>query len=331
MNLPFELSTNIVPLAGAGLVFALIFGVFALMARSRASAPGIDNRLTQFAGREQQARAEAEGKTLARLDAVMAKGKRGSQIARNLARADLKLTVTEFIGTKILAAAAGAGVGALVGRASTQAMIISALVGAILFSFLPDMYIAFAARRRVRAFNNQLGDAINLLANSLRSGYSFLQSMELVSREAPAPMSTEFRRVVQEVGLGLSTETALDNLLKRVPSEDLDLLITAVNIQHEVGGNLAQILDTIGHTIRERVRIKGEIRTLTAQGRLSGYVITALPIALAIFITVINPDYMEPIFTFGLPPRAWCCLPVTSLVLIVIGYIAIMKIVDIDV
>jgi tight adherence protein B len=155
--------------------------------------------------------------------------------------------------------------------------------------------------------------------------------MELVSREAPPPMSTEFRRVVQEVGLGLSTEEALENLLRRVPSEDLDLLITAVNIQMEVGGNLAQILETIGHTIRERVRIKGEIQVLTAQGRISAYVITGLPIALAIMITVINPTYMAPMFTFGMPPQAWCCLPVTSLIMIAIGYFLIMKIVNIEV
>jgi tight adherence protein B len=155
--------------------------------------------------------------------------------------------------------------------------------------------------------------------------------MELVSREAPPPMSNEFRRVVQEVGLGLSTEDAMNNLLRRVPSDDLDLLITAVNIQHEVGGNLAPILETIGHTIRERVRIKGEIAVLTAQGRISAYVITALPIFLAIVITVINPTYMAPIFTFGLPPNAWCCLPVTALAMIIAGFFAIMKIVDIEV
>jgi tight adherence protein B len=153
----------------------------------------------------------------------------------------------------------------------------------------------------------------------------------MVGREAPAPTSSEFRRVVQEVGLGRTTEEALNNLLRRMPSDDLDLLITAVNIQMEVGGNLAQILDTIGHTIRERVRIKGEIQTLTAQGRISAYVITGLPIALGIFITMLNPDYMAPIFTFGMPPAAWCCLPVTSLVMIAIGYFAIMKIIDIEV
>src|SRR6185295_12209129 len=136
---------------------------------------------------------------------------------------------------------------------------------------------------------------------------------------------------VQVIGLGLSTEEALGNLMRRVPSEDLDLLITAVNIQHEVGGNLAQILETIGHTIRERVRIKGEIRVLAAQGRLSAYVITFMPIGLAVFITLVNPDYMSPIFTFGLPPNAWCCLPVASLIMITAGFFAIMKIVNIEV
>ncbi|MDP9314836.1 MAG: type II secretion system F family protein, partial [Chloroflexota bacterium] len=143
--------------------------------------------------------------------------------------------------------------------------------------------------------------------------------------------ASEFRRVVQEVGLGLSTEAALANLLRRVPSDDLDLMITAINIQHEVGGNLSAILDSIAHTIRERVRIKGEIRTLTAQGRISGYVITALPVGLAIFMTLINPGFMAPIFTWGLPPKAWCCLPVTSGAMIIAGYFAIMKIVDIDI
>jgi len=205
------------------------------------------------------------------------------------------------------------------------------LLGGLIGSFFPDMYVKSRAKSRVRRFNNALADTIAMLASSLRSGYSLLQSMDLVSKEGHGPVASEFRRVVQEVGLGLSTEAALANLLRRVPSDDLDLMITAVNIQHEVGGNLAQILESIAHTIRERVRIKGEIRTLTAQGRISGYVITALPVGLAIFLTVINPGYMAPMFTFGFPPKAWCCLPVTSGSMIIMGYFAIMKIVDIDV
>jgi tight adherence protein B len=330
MQLPINLPPNLTPFILAGALFLVIFAVFALISRSMGRGPDVGDRLNQFAGRREREQAP-DAKPLAKLDAAMSKGKQGSKIARDLARADLKLTVTEFIGIKILSAVAGALVGAFIGRASPQAALISALVGAVLLSFAPNIYLVIAARRRLSSFNNQLGDTINLLANSLRSGYSFLQSMELVSREAPAPMSVEFRRVVQEVGLGLSTEDALGNLMRRVPSDDLDLLITAVNIQMEVGGNLAQILETIGHTIRERVRIKGEIRVLTAQGRISAYVITGLPIALAIFITVINPSYMAPMFTFGLPPTAWCCLPVTSLIMIVIGFFVIMKIVNIEV
>lgn len=331
MGLPINLPAGMVPLIGAGLLFLVIILVFALIARGMGGGPDVGDRLNQFAGRRQASERDGDAKPFAKIDAAVSKGKQGSKIARDLARADLKLTVTEFIGLKILSAIAGALVGAFIGRATPQAVVLSALVGAILLSFAPNLYIVLAARRRLRSFNNQLGDTINLLANSLRSGYSFLQSMELVSREAPPPVSSEFRRVVQEVGLGLSTDEALGNLLRRVPSDDLDLLITAVNIQHEVGGNLAQILETIGHTIRERVRIKGEIQVLTAQGRISAYVITLMPIGLAIFITVINPSYMAPMFTFGMPPDAWCCLPVTSLVMIVIGFFAIMKIVDIEV
>ncbi|MDZ4721490.1 MAG: type II secretion system F family protein [Roseiflexaceae bacterium] len=324
---------NILPFAGAGVIFVVILGVFMLIARRVGStAPAVDDRLSQFASRrEDKPTKEKDAKALAQIDAVVSKGKRGSQMARDLARADVKLTVTEFIGVKILAAVVGGALGAVIGRASTEAMVLAALVGALLFSFVPNMYIGNAAKARVKKFNDQLGDTISMMANALRSGSSFLQTLDIVSREAPNPTSSEFRRIVQEVSLGLTTEDALQNLLKRLPSDDLDLLVTAVGIQMESGGNLAQILDTIGHTIRERVRIKGEIDVLTAQGKISAYVITGLPIALAIFITILNPGYMAPIFTFGFPPDAWCCLPVASLVMIVIGYFTIMKIIQIDV
>ncbi len=324
------LSPGMLPFAVAGVVFLVILAVFGIVARSMGSGD-VSDRLSQFAGRGPVAKEPGAQQAIARIDAVFAKSKSGNNIGRDLARADLKWRVSEFIGLKILAAVAGAGIGAIIGRASPQAMLISSMVGAIVLSFAPNIYLAVRAGNRIKAFNNQLGDTITLMSNSLRSGYSFLQTLDMVSREAPPPVSTEFSRVVQEVGLGRSTEEALDNLLRRIPSEDLELLITAVNIQHEVGGNLAQILDTIGHTIRERVRIKGEIKTLTAQGRISAYVITGLPIALALFITVINPEYMSPLFTFGFPPENWCCLPVASLIMIMIGYFAIMKIIDIEV
>jgi tight adherence protein B len=320
----------LVAVGGVFLVAVAGAGVFAFYMMRRGS--GLE-RLDKLVGgtADEQPKDVTSAQRLDEIDAVVAQSKRGSRMARDLARADLKLRVVEFIGIKVLAAIGGGFFGAFLGRANPAALFVAALVGALLFTFLPDMYVGFRSKRRVKRFNAQLGDIITMMANALRGGYSFLQTLDMVSREAPAPSADEFRRVVQEVGLGRSTEEALQNLLRRMPSDDLDLLVTAVNIQHEVGGNLAQILDTIGHTIRERVRIKGEIQTLTAQGRISGYVITALPIFLAGYITIVNPDYMGPLFTFGFPPDAWCCMPVASLIMIGTGYWAIMKIVDIEV
>lgn len=291
------------------------------------------DRLSQIVGEEEatEQSGSAGAEAIENVEQAVSKSQRGSKIARTLASADLKLRVIEFIGLKLVAAMLGAGFGAYMGRASTQAQVALAIVGAVVFSFIPNLYVKIRASGRVKAFNAQLGDTITMMANSLRGGYSFLQTMDLVGNEAPEPTATEFKRVVQEVGLGRSSSEALDNLLKRMPSDDLDLMITAVNIQHEVGGNLATILDSIGHTIRERVRIKGEIKTLTAQGRLSGYVITGLPIAMAGYITLVNPEYMSPMFTVGLPPENWCCLPVTSLFFVAVGYVVMMKIVDIEV
>jgi tight adherence protein B len=274
--------------------------------------------------------AKAKSKdALADIDQRVTQSKEGSKIQRDLARADLKLRVLEWIAIKIGTALLVAGLLAWFGREIQP--FAAAMVGLVAGAFVPDLYLKYLSGRRIKMFNDQLGDTITMMANALRGGYSFLQTMQLVSNEAPDPTATEFRRVVQEVGLGRTTQDALDGLMRRVPSEDLDLLITAVNIQHEVGGNLAQILDSIGHTIRERVRILGEIQTLTAQGRLSGYIITALPFVVGFYISAVNPDYMAPIFTFGLPPDAWCCMPGCAVVMIAIGYYWITKIVDIEV
>ena len=184
------------------------------------------------------------------------------------------------------------------------------------------------------AFNKQLPDTITLIANALRAGSSFLQAIELVVRESRPPISTEFGRVIREVNLGLPFEQALENMVRRVRSDDLELMATAISIQHQVGGNLAEILDSIAYTIRERVRIKGEIRTLTAQQRLSGYVVGFLPIALAGFLFIAAPDFMEPMFV---NPPAVLGLPAGVVILIFggfmmfIGFMLIRKIVDIEV
>lgn len=325
---------NYLPFILIGFGIGVVLLLVAIARSLTKSAGNVDQRLAQFTGGTASQQAAPDLRT--RVDTAVTKTERGSRIARDLARADLKLTAGEFVLLKIggalgMAAVAGFLISLFVGEFRLIPSLGGLVFGAVIGSFFPDIYVKARAKSRVRKFNNALADTIAMLASSLRSGYSLLQSMDLVSKEGSGAIASEFRRVVQEVGLGLSTEVALANLMRRVPSDDLDLMITAINIQHEVGGNLSQILESIAHTIRERVRIKGEIRTLTAQGRISGYVITGLPVALAIFMTMINPGYMMPIFTWGFPPKAWCCLPVTSGAMIVMGYFAIMKIVDIDI
>jgi tight adherence protein B len=174
---------------------------------------------------------------------------------------------------------------------------------------------------------------LSLMVNSLRAGFSTLQAMEAVSKELPSPISDEFRRVVQEIQLGVTTEQALENLLRRIPSDDLDLVITAMNVQREVGGNLAEILETISHTIRDRVRLKGEIRVLTSQMMYSGKFLSVLPIGLSLLLYLLNRPYIMVL----VDPKANSPLPCGyiaiggAVVLIVVGYIVMQKMATIEV
>ena len=189
---------------------------------------------------------------------------------------------------------------------------IALLIGALIGFLLPRFWLNRRKNGRLNAFNKQLPDTITLIANALRAGSSFLQAIELVVRESRPPISTEFSRVIREVNLGLPFEQALENMVRRVRSDDLELMATAISIQHQVGGNLAEILDSIAYTIRERIRIKGEIRTLTAQQRLSGYVVGFLPIGLAGFLFVAAPGFMDPMFA---NPPAIAGLPAGVIIL----------------
>jgi tight adherence protein B len=172
------------------------------------------------------------------------------------------------------------------------------------------------------------------MVNGLRAGYSTMQAMEAVSRELPSPISDEFRRVVQELQIGIPMEKAFENLLRRIPSEDLDFVVTAMNVQREVGGNLAEILDIISFTIRERVRIKGEIRVMTAQVRTSGAVLSLIPVFLSLALWFVSPDYIGTFFdeSANLPqPLCGIIAVVTIVGMIASGYFVMMKIADIEV
>jgi tight adherence protein B len=244
-----------------------------------------------------------------------------TKVQRDLARANLKLRVAEYYYIRIGASLA-LGVILFVFRDP-----LSGVVGFLLGYMLPRFWVGRRISGRLSAFNKQLPDTITLLSNSLRAGSSFLQSIELVSREGGPPMSEEMGRVVREVNLGLGMEEALNNLVRRIKSDDLDLMVTAIGIQQQVGGNLAEILDTIAFTIRERVRIKGEINTLTAQGRVSGYLVAFLPIGLGVALNAINPAFMAPLFTETIGR----ILIGVGAVMMTIGFLAIRKITDIKV
>jgi tight adherence protein B len=335
---------EITPYVVAG-VTALAIVVIALgIAMSGRS--GISDRLERYASARPQgggaagasgsggvAELIAQSQALASLNKAVEARDFWANIARDIARADLHLKPSEFLGIW-----AGSTIGVPVFMFLLSAFLpalrspLVLLIGIVIGFFLPRLWLARRRNGRLAAFNKQLPDTITLIANALRAGSSFLQAIELVVRETRPPISIEFARVIREVNLGLPFEQALENMVRRVRSDDLELMATAIAIQHQVGGNLAEILDSIAYTIRERIRIKGEIRTLTAQQRLSGYVVAGLPIGLAGFLFVAAPGFMEPMFDsraslIGLPAGV-IVLAIVG-VMMFIGFMIIRRIVDI--
>lgn len=200
------------------------------------------------------------------------------------------------------------------------------LVVCILGFIVPPFLVKRAEQQKLKKFNQQLVDALSIISNSLRAGHSFMQAIELVSKELPDPIGKEFGRTFREISLGTTIEEALHKLGRRVVSDDLGLIITAVLIQRQIGGNLAEIMDNISDTIRNRIRIHGEIKTLTAQGRISGMVIGLIPLFLMGIMLVLNPDYLLPLFKSSLG----LMLLGAGIIGEVIGVFIIRKVVSID-
>ena len=260
------------------------------------------------------------------LDNKLEGSKFGDRIATNLAQADLKLRPAEYVAAMIIASfLLGFFAWAIGGQ-----NIISALIGAVLGGMVPRFYMRRQQDKRLVTFGNQLPDMLNLVVNGLRAGYSTMQALEAVSKELPPPLSEEFNRVVKEMQLGISMGESLNNLHRRIPSDDLDLIITAINVQREVGGNLAEILDTISYTIRERIKIKGEIKVLVSQVIYSGRFLALLPLILMGLLWFANRDYL---MTFFSPGNLLCgggMLGVAA-VMVFTGYITMNKLADIEV
>ncbi len=311
---------------GGGLALILLIVGIAVSANRDRSL--VDERLGQFAEKNKQVKEQKQASAALTewIDRRVEGSSIGDRIHKNLLRADLKMKTGEYIALICISVVLLLIVGYFIGSRS----IIVAIIGGVVGGFLPGMYVKNQQKRRLVRFSDQLGDMLNLVVNGLRAGYSTMQAMESVSKELPAPICDEFRRVVQEMQLGVPMDTALDNLLRRIPSDDLDLIITAINVQREVGGNLAEILDTISYTIRERVRIKGEIRVLTTQVMYSGRFLSFMPVIVIAILYFINRPYMMEFFKEESGICGYIALALAAL-LIFFGYLAMNKLADVEV
>lgn len=244
------------------------------------------------------------------------------KIRIKLLQAYVKMKPEEFVGISLMSALLSGILLFLLGK-----NILFGALGGIIGYKVPDLYISSIKKKRGRMLNSQLPQALTLISNGLRAGFSFPQSLNVAGKEMDSPISDEFLKVLRDNSLGKPMEEALENLSKRTDDEDLDMFVTALLIQRQVGGNLAEVLDTISNTIRERVKLRGEVRSLTAQGRLSAFIISLLPIALALVISVLNPGYLDVMFT-TLPG---IIALVVAIVMELIGIILLVKLVNIEI
>lgn len=244
------------------------------------------------------------------------------KLEKELMKAGIPLSGGEFVVLQFLFALVFGLLGLLVSR-----NLLICLVAGVLGYILPQLWLKRTQKRKNEQFNNQLTGALLIIANSLKAGFSFMQAMDMVSREMSDPIASELQFALREMNYGTPTEEALNNLSDRVDSEDLDLAITAILIQRQVGGNLAEVLQNIHSTIQDRIRIKMEIKTLTAQGRISGYIIAALPFLIGAFFSVINPEYMKLLIT----EKLGLMMLAGGLISEFIGFMIVRKIVNIKV
>lgn len=306
--------------------FALLVGLLSIRSRSNKE-HAMTERLNYFAGVQQAPREQAKltpKAVLYRCIESIANGlgrlQQGKRIELMMQQADWPIRGTEFEAILLLW-------GGLVGLVTFLVTLKGAMffVGALVGILMGFALLGLRIRRRRKKFTNQLGDMLTMVANALRAGFSFMQAFELIAREMDAPMGREVQLVVNEVNLGNTLESALDNMQRRVASPDFELVVTAVLIQRQVGGDLASILDTISETIAERVRMRREVIALTAQGRLSGIVVAVIPVALGLFLEIVNPGYLKPLLETDLGRM----FIIGAIIMDMIGFLVIKRIVDI--
>ena len=310
-------------------LFILLILIFLLEYRSR-SRHALARRMRYYAGEMDTQEKPKEQKTLSeRVKALLQDGGRLLSNIRHARGLDLRMQKAgiPLLGTEFLVLVVfSMAVAFIVGYFVSLQLLVGVLV-AVGVAMAEWIYVLIRIDRRESAFTNQLGDCLTMVANAMRAGFSFLQAMDLISKEMEPPISDEFRHVMRDINLGASLERALEDMDRRVNSPDYSLVVTAVLIQQQVGGDLAHILDTISETIQDRIRMRREVKTLTAQGRMSGWVLVALPLFTGLLINFISPGYMEPLLKEKAGQIAICL----AIVMDIIGYLVIQKIVNIDV
>lgn len=311
---------------------ALCAGAFATMFTLWVTAYGGSNgaaaaRLSRLrdadAGQPQEVRASLRRRGAVNFAGItVISGNLAANWTRDLERAGLTLNAKEYFVLRVLVSL---GIVALLMVISPFPAI--ALAGIPFGFFATGFWLKIRIKSRLHKMESQLVEMIQMLASGLRAGFGLLQAMEAAAEQIPAPLSVEIRRTLRDTSMGASVEQALTSLNERIGSADFDIVITAVLIQRSVGGNLAEILDNVAHTMRERERIRGEIRTLTSQQRMTGYVIGGIPIGLLVIFGMISPEFTGTLFTDPLGRMMFGAACVSE----VIGFVVIQKIVNIEV
>jgi tight adherence protein B len=292
-------------LAAITVLGAIVTGLMALYQATANPRGDLERRLGTLMGEDagfEIAAASFEGLRSRRMGSIpvisglLAHRAGTDDLAVELERADMKLTVSEFVAARIFFGLFGLGIPILL-FGTTPKGVGAAVVAGIIGYMLPKLYMSRGKSKRLTKLNDQLPDMLTMLANALKSGFGLMQGMDLVAKELEHPIATDMRRMLQDINVGSSTEDALQGLAERSGSSDLDIVVTAMLIQQSTGGNLAEILDTVGHTMRERIRIRGEIKTLTTQQVMTGFIIGMLPVFIALAIFVLNPEYINLLFT----------------------------------
>ena len=332
-----SLDGNLLMIAGVGLLtavgcWALLYGLLTLWggreARVRARIKDFVIQESRPQVTELQQRKQQRAALFSQLDSRWAEqswmNKPFQRLTVDMAKADMHITVTELF---IIQVSVAAGLALVLWLLAPAYALLVAPLGFVSGLLLFRSYLRHLGKKRQHKFEDQLPDLLSILAGSVRGGFSLFQALQLIAREAAEPSRTEFQRIIHEVSLGGPLDEALAGLAKRMPTEDVDILVTAITLQHQTGGNLSHVLDIVANTIRERHRVEREIRSMTAQQRFSASLLAALPFMLAAVLYVISPGYISHIFEWG-----WVlCMPVGAVILSVIGLIVMRRIATIDV